>query len=73
MGELNRALENAAVLLVVILSAPLAALLFAVLATYLILLFNPLLAEDSGTVWACFGVSFAAIYAAICFFAVRWK
>ena len=72
-GGLNRALEHVAVLLVVMLSAPLAALLFAVLATYLILVVYPLPAGEPGMAWATFGVTFALAYLTICFFAVRRK
>ncbi len=71
MGDLKRTLENASVLFVVILSAPLAALLIAVFAIYLYLIFFPAAVAGPGELRDIFAMVYATLYLTICFFAVK--
>jgi len=73
MRDPRRVLENASVLLVVILSAPLAALLAAVFATYLWLVFFPDAAAAADAPRDLFLASYGFSYLAICAAALRGK
>ena len=71
MGDLRRFLENTSVLLVVILSAPLAALLVAVFLIYFYILFVPGAAGATGELRDLFTMFYVVIYLTICFFVVK--
>jgi hypothetical protein len=71
MGDLKRALESGAVLFVVILSAPLAALLAAVFLIYFYMIFFPAALGGTGELRDIFAMIYAFVYLTICFFAIR--
>ncbi|NKB60451.1 MAG: hypothetical protein GKS00_29445 [Alphaproteobacteria bacterium] len=71
MDEFKRALESGTVLFVVILSAPLAALLIAVLLVYLYMIFFPTTLGETGELRDIFAMVYAVVYLTICFFAVK--
>lgn len=71
MRDYRRILENTSVLLVLLLSAPLAAMLIAVLLTYLVVLFMPDGLGKVGEMRDLFAMMYAVIYLTICFFAVK--
>ncbi len=71
MDDLRRFLENTTILLVVILSAPLAALLVAIFLIYLCILFVPSAAGGTSELRDLFAMFYVAIYLTICFYAVK--
>ncbi len=71
MNDLRRKLENTSVLLVVVLSAPLAALLVAVLLIYIYILAVPSDLGQTETLRDLFAMVYVAVYLTICFWAVR--
>lgn len=71
MGDLKRVLENTSVLLVLLLSAPLAALLFAVFLIYLYILAVPSAAGGTDELRDLFAMFYVLVYLTICFFAVK--
>lgn len=71
MDEFRRALENGTVLFVMILSAPLAALLAAVFLVYLYMIFFPTTLGETAELRDIFAMVYAFVYLTICFFAVK--
>ncbi len=71
MGDVKRALENGTVLFVVILSAPLAALLASVFLIYLYMIFFPAALGGPAELREIFAMVYAFVYLTICFFAVK--
>ncbi len=71
MDDLRRFLENTTILLVVILSAPLAALLVAIFLIYLCILFVPSAAGGTSELRDFFAMIYVVIYLTICFFTVK--
>ena len=71
MDEFRRALENGTVLFVMILSAPLAALLAAVFLVYLYMIFSPTTLGETAELRDIFAMVYAFVYLTICFFAVK--
>lgn len=71
MDEFKRALENGTVLFVMILSAPLAALLAAVFLVYLYMIFFPTTLGETAELRDIFAMVYAFVYLTICFFAVK--
>ena len=71
MDEFKRALENGTVLFVMILSAPLAALLAAVFLVYLYMIFFPTALGETAELRDIFAMVYAFVYLTICFFAVK--
>lgn len=71
MDEFKRALESGTILFVMILSAPLAALLGAVFLIYLYIIFAPTTLGETAELRDIFAMVYAFIYLTICFFAVK--
>lgn len=71
MGDLKRVLENSSVVLVLLLSAPLAALLVSVLLLYLFIVAVPSAAGGTGELRDLFAMFYAIVYLTICFFAIK--
>tara|TARA_Y100000588_G_scaffold345799_1_gene393372 strand:+ start:1337 stop:1558 length:222 start_codon:yes stop_codon:yes gene_type:complete len=71
MNDFRRKLENISVLLVLVLSAPLAALLVAVLLIYFYILAIPGAPGETESLRDLFAMIYVAVYLTICFWAVK--
>lgn len=71
MSDLRRKLENVSVLLVIFLSAPLAALLVAVFLVYFFILFTPDAPGATTELRDLFTMVYVIVYLTICFLAVK--
>jgi hypothetical protein len=71
MGDLKRVLENTSVVFVLLLSAPLAALLFSVLLIYLYIVAVPSASGGTGELRDLFAMFYVIVYLTICFFAIK--